>query len=117
MRVPLNHAERSPAAKLLNRSQVYPGSHETGSEGMPERVQGDAVVATGLLVRSRSAERALGGVDGPDELAAHGSVGGSADGFLRIVRMPREGREVQQGTPSGAVERHSSGLPVLSDPH
>jgi hypothetical protein len=39
MSVALNHAQVPPPAEFLNRSQVYPSSHQTGSEGMAERVR------------------------------------------------------------------------------
>jgi hypothetical protein len=42
IRVSLNHTQGPPPAEFLDRSQVYPSSHQTGSEGMAERVPGDA---------------------------------------------------------------------------
>ena len=36
VRVRLDHAQGPPPAQLLDRPQVYPSRHETGSEGMPQ---------------------------------------------------------------------------------
>src|SRR5438128_10820691 len=48
--VTLHHAQGPPPTQLLDRAQVYPGSHETGSEGMPERVPSHHVEADTLLL-------------------------------------------------------------------
>jgi hypothetical protein len=58
MSVALNHAQVPPPAEFLNRSQVYPSSHQTGSEGMAERGRGDAVQAKRLaLLAGATAKR------------------------------------------------------------
>jgi len=42
--------------RLLDRPQVYPGSHETGSEGVPQRVPSDAIEPCGLVLPARRSE-------------------------------------------------------------
>jgi len=80
----------------LDRPQVYPGSHETGSEGVPEGVPGHSVEAGSLVLPVRGSERSLRGLHDPHELAADGAVGAPANQFVRISRATTLRHEVQK---------------------
>jgi len=57
VRVPLNHAQRSPAAQRLDRSQVYRSSDETRSERVARSdVLRHAVDTTSVIVPGGCAE-------------------------------------------------------------
>jgi hypothetical protein len=63
--IPLNHRQGPAPAPPLDRTQVYPSRHETGSEGVPQGVPCQPVESSALLARIAGPERVLSGLDGP----------------------------------------------------
>src|SRR5262249_39419183 len=75
VRVPLDHAQGPPPAQLLDRPQVYPSRHETGSAGMPQSVPRHAVEPGCLVLSALCPERALCGCHGSHELTGDCPMG------------------------------------------
>jgi hypothetical protein len=117
VRVPLHHTQCLPTAQPLDRSQVYPSGDKTGSEGVAERVPRYPVEAVCLVLSARSPGRDLGGVHGPHEVTGDRAVGPTGDKLLRVAWTCPLRREVQEGAPSCAVDRHPAAVAVLREPH
>src|SRR5215470_16257753 len=86
VRVPLHHAQSPPPAQLLNRAQVYPSRHETGSEGMPKSVPRHSIEPGCLVLPARRPKRSLCGCHGAHELPGKRPVGSLRHKLLEVRR-------------------------------